>query len=38
VLTGAVRRRSEADTLPQVVRRIPGVVAVRSEISWTEDE
>jgi CBS domain-containing protein len=36
VLTGAVRRRSDADLLPRLVRDIPGVVEVRSELSWSE--
>ena len=38
VLTGAVRRRSDAEALPRLVRLVPGVVDVRSELSWSEDE
>jgi osmotically-inducible protein OsmY len=36
VLTGAVRRRSDADILPRLIRLIPGVVDVRSELTWSE--
>jgi CBS domain-containing protein len=36
VLTGAVRRRSDADLIPRLVRGVPGVVEVRSELSWSE--
>ena len=38
VLTGAVRRRSDAEALPRLVRLVPGVVDVRSELSWSADE
>lgn len=38
VLTGAVRRRSDAESLPRLVRMVPGVVEVRSELSWSEDD
>jgi CBS domain-containing protein len=38
VLTGAVRRRSDADILPRLLRLIPGVVGVRSELSWSEPD
>ena len=37
-LTGSVRRRSTAEALPAFVARVPGVVGVRSELSWIEDE
>jgi CBS domain-containing protein len=37
-LTGAVRRRSDAEVLPRIVRMIPGVIDVRTELSWSEDE
>jgi hypothetical protein len=30
--------RSEADLLLKVVRNIPGVVGVRAELGWTEDD
>jgi CBS domain-containing protein len=38
VLTGSVRRRGDAEILPRLVRSVPGVVAVRSELSWSEDD
>jgi CBS domain-containing protein len=38
VLTGSVRRRSDADVLPRLVRSVPGVVDVRSELRWSEDQ
>jgi CBS domain-containing protein len=38
VLTGSVRRRSDADILPRLVRSVPGVVDVRSELRWSEDQ
>jgi CBS domain-containing protein len=38
VLTGSVRRRSVADSISPFVAKIPGVVDVRSEISWTHDD
>ena len=38
VLTGSVRRRSDADVLPRLVRSVPGVVDVRSELRWSDDE
>lgn len=37
-LTGAVRRRTDAEVLPRIVRTIPGVIDVRAELSWSEDE
>ena len=36
VLTGSVRRRSDADLIPRIVRDIPGVVEVRSKLRWSE--
>jgi len=36
-LTGAVENRATAQMLPDFVQRVPGVVAVRSEVTW-EDE
>jgi hypothetical protein len=33
-----VRRRSDAESLPRLVRMVPGVVEVRSELSWSEDD
>jgi osmotically-inducible protein OsmY len=38
VLTGAIRRRSDAEALSRLVRMVPGVVDVRSELSWSEDD
>lgn len=38
VLTGKVRRRSQAELLPKVAEAVPGVVAVRSELDWSEDD
>ena len=38
VLTGTVRRRSQAEILPKVAEGVPGVVAVRSELGWSEDD
>jgi CBS domain-containing protein len=37
-LTGNVRRRSEAETLPKLIAKVPGVVTVRSELTWSEDD
>jgi CBS domain-containing protein len=36
ILTGAVRTESQATTLAHVVREVPGVARVRSEITWSE--
>ncbi|MCD6726249.1 MAG: CBS domain-containing protein [Solirubrobacteraceae bacterium] len=36
-LKGRVRRRMDAEALPQVIARVTGVVGVRSEIDWDED-
>ena len=36
LLRGAVARRNDADVLPQLVARVPGVVAVSSELTWSE--
>jgi len=38
VLTGAVRRRADAESLQSLVRTIPGVVGVRSELTWREED
>jgi CBS domain-containing protein len=38
VLSGKVRRRSDAEVLPRLVRLVPGVVDVRSELTWSEDD
>lgn len=38
VLTGAVRRRTDAEILPRLVRNVPGVLDVRSELSWSVEE
>lgn len=37
-LKGEVWRHAMADTLPRMVRAIPGVVSVRSELTWSEEE
>jgi CBS domain-containing protein len=37
-VTGNLRQRSEAEILPKLLARIPGVVAVTSELTWTEDD
>jgi CBS domain-containing protein len=37
-LRGRVRRRTVAEGLPALVARVPGVVGVRSELSWVEDD
>jgi CBS domain-containing protein len=37
-LTGAVRRRALAERLPSAARAVPGVVGVRSELTWSVDE
>lgn len=36
-LTGNVRRRADAEVLPKLVARVPGVVGVHSELTWTEE-
>jgi CBS domain-containing protein len=36
-LDGKVRRRLAAETLPGFVASVPGVVGVRSELTWTEN-
>ena len=38
VVTGAHRRRSDAGARARLVRIVPGVVEVRSELSWSEDD
>jgi CBS domain-containing protein len=38
VLAGTMRSRSYAEMLAKIVRNVPGVVGVRDELSWTEDE
>jgi CBS domain-containing protein len=37
-LHGSVRRRSVAEALPPFVGKIPGVVEVRSELTWLDDD
>jgi CBS domain-containing protein len=37
-LTGEVQRRSMAQTLPELIARIPGVLNVRSELTWRDDD
>jgi CBS domain-containing protein len=36
-LTGQVENRETAEMLPDFVRRVPGVVAVQSGVSWAEE-
>jgi CBS domain-containing protein len=38
VLTGTVRRRSDAELLPSIVRQVPGVIEVRADIGWSETD
>ena len=35
---GRVRRRAEAEVLPKLIRTVPGVVGVRSELAWAEED
>jgi len=37
-LTGRVRQRWEAEVLPQLVAKVPGVVDVKSELTWAEND
>jgi CBS domain-containing protein len=37
-LTGKVRHRSQAEALPKLLARVPGVVTVRSELAWSKDD
>jgi CBS domain-containing protein len=37
-LTGNLRRRCDAELLPKLVAKVPGVVSVRSELTWSEDD
>ena len=37
-LRGEVERRSMAETLPELVGRIPGVLTVKSELRWQDDD
>jgi CBS domain-containing protein len=37
VLRGSVERRGDAEVLPRLVARVPGVVAVDSKLTWSED-
>jgi CBS domain-containing protein len=36
-IAGSVRTRTEAEILPKLVAKVPGVVSVRSELTWSED-
>jgi CBS domain-containing protein len=38
VLAGTIRSRSQADRLARVAAGVPGVIAVESELAWTEDD
>jgi CBS domain-containing protein len=37
-LSGEIERRSDAELLPRLVSRVPGVVSVRAHITWREDD
>jgi CBS domain-containing protein len=37
-LTGSVRRRTDAEILPKIVASVPGVVGVRADLAWIDDE
>lgn len=37
-LSGQLERRSDAELLPRFVARVPGVVSVRSEVTWAWDD
>ena len=37
-LAGEVRRRDEAAILSKMVRTVPGVVSVRSDLTWSEED
>jgi CBS domain-containing protein len=36
-LAGEVRRRDEAEVVSKMARTVPGVVSVRSDLTWSED-
>jgi osmotically-inducible protein OsmY len=38
VLTGGLHRRSEAEAVSALAAGVPGVVGVRSSLTWTEDD
>jgi CBS domain-containing protein len=38
MLAGTMRRRSRADRIADVAAGVPGVVAVRSDLGWAEDD
>jgi CBS domain-containing protein len=37
-IAGTVRTRTAAEILPKLVAKVPGVVSVRSELTWTDDD
>jgi CBS domain-containing protein len=37
-IAGTVRTRTEAEILPRLVAKVPGVVSVHSELTWTDDD
>jgi CBS domain-containing protein len=37
-LEGSVARRSNAELLPKLLERVPGVVALNSQLTWSEDD
>ncbi len=36
-LSGQMRRRTNAEALSRIIRHVPGVINVRSELTWSED-
>jgi CBS domain-containing protein len=38
LLSGALGRRSQAELLPRLISRVPGVVGVHSRLTWREDD
>ena len=37
-LRGHIDQRRDAELLPKLTARVPGVVGVHSELTWSEDE
>jgi hypothetical protein len=37
-LSGEIERRTDAELLPVFVERVPGVVSVRSDVTWAWDD
>jgi osmotically-inducible protein OsmY len=38
LLSGSLGRRSQAELLPRLTSRVPGVVGVHSRLTWREDD